>query len=165
MRRSWSGLALATLGGCLVYRGLRRAADGAGAPTPQFPHVPPPRTEEPLSREAPAAERDDQPPARTPPASPDEALRSEPDLQTAVPPLEDGPLTAQEQGEAEVIAYFHALERGGGQLPPYDPWRAVEDFCRAAGEVMRRRPGRSVRVNPARPLTTLADPVLAACAC
>ncbi len=50
------------------------------------------------------------------------------------------PLTAAEHAEAERIAYFYALDRGGGHLPPYDPALAHDEFCRAAVEVIARRP-------------------------
>jgi hypothetical protein len=54
----------------------------------------------------------------------------------AAPP--DG-LTPEEHAEAERLAKQYALERGGGQLPPYDKAQADEDFKRAAAEVLRRR--------------------------
>ena len=50
------------------------------------------------------------------------------------------PLTAAEHAEAERRAYFRALNRGGGVLPPYDAVLAVQDFCEAAGEVIQERP-------------------------
>ncbi len=36
-------------------------------------------------------------------------------------------------------AYGFALERGGGELPPYYPDAATGDFWRAAGEVRAQR--------------------------
>jgi hypothetical protein len=54
----------------------------------------------------------------------------------------EGQLTPAEHDEAKVLAYFHALLRGGGQLPPYDRVLAAEDFRRAAAEVVSKRPGR-----------------------
>jgi hypothetical protein len=46
------------------------------------------------------------------------------------------PLTGTEHENAQVAAYFLALERGSGALPPYDHERAVEDFCRAAERII-----------------------------
>jgi hypothetical protein len=51
----------------------------------------------------------------------------------------DAALTTEEHAEARRRAYFFALERGGGRLPPYDPGRAHDDFCRAAGQVIAAR--------------------------
>jgi hypothetical protein len=45
-------------------------------------------------------------------------------------------LTGVEHERAQVAAYFLALDRGGGILPPYDHERAVEDFCRAADRII-----------------------------
>jgi hypothetical protein len=53
----------------------------------------------------------------------------------------DGPLSAEERGEAERLAHLYALERGGGQLPPFDPALADQDFRQAAAEVVRQRRG------------------------
>ena|GEM_PF-6516970 len=46
--------------------------------------------------------------------------------------------TADEHGEAEVAAYYRAEHRGGGRLPPYEPAKAVEDFCWAVNMVIRQ---------------------------
>jgi hypothetical protein len=48
-------------------------------------------------------------------------------------------LTAAEHARARELAYQYALARGDGELPLYDPTRAAEDFCRAAGEIIRQR--------------------------
>jgi len=54
-------------------------------------------------------------------------------------------LTPAEHRRAQELAYQYAIERGGGIIPPYDLARVVEDFCRAAGEIIRqrRRPARA----------------------
>jgi hypothetical protein len=50
----------------------------------------------------------------------------------------------EEHAAARRRAYFLAMERGGGQLPTYDPDEMHDDFCKAAGLVtaMRRGPGK-----------------------
>jgi len=50
-------------------------------------------------------------------------------------------LTPDEHAEVQVAAYYRALERGGGWLPPYEPAQAVEDFCWAAERVLQQRVG------------------------
>jgi len=50
------------------------------------------------------------------------------------------PLTEVEHARVKVRAYFLAMNRGGGKLPPYDHAQAVGDFWKAAGEVIAARP-------------------------
>jgi hypothetical protein len=56
-------------------------------------------------------------------------------------------LSAAEHADARWRAYFFALERGDGTLPPYDAHQAEHDFLRAAGEVTseRRKSGEAVK--------------------
>jgi hypothetical protein len=48
-------------------------------------------------------------------------------------------LTPAEHAQAEVGAYFIALTRGDGQVPPYDRELAVADFLQAAGAIIALR--------------------------
>jgi hypothetical protein len=127
-RSSWLGLAMAAAGGYLAYRGLRpgtpteveSASEGwSGLESSEAP--------------APGENRGSEPEA----ALALEIVAVDESLPAAV--ALDGPLTMAEVQAAQEIAYFFALERGGGFLPPYDPWLAADDFCRAAGVVWRRR--------------------------
>jgi hypothetical protein len=53
----------------------------------------------------------------------------------------DGTLPPEEHVRALVRAYFFALERGGGVLPPYDRARADTDYWRALVEVRAAQQG------------------------
>lgn len=64
-------------------------------------------------------------------------------LVSAIAGASGGEFTAEEYTQAQLRAYWHALERGGGTLPPYDPGRALDDFHRAVSEVMAGRVGGS----------------------
>jgi len=126
LRRSWAGLTLAALGGYLVWHGLWREHHSQGpSTTPPLPF-----------QEGEAQEGADPNPVEMVETAEEELLAQAVDEEAS---WLDAPLSAEEHARAEVSAYFLALERGGGQLPPYDLGRAVEDFCRAAGEVMRQR--------------------------
>jgi hypothetical protein len=48
-------------------------------------------------------------------------------------------LTPEEHDEARSRAFYRSTHRGGGEIPPYDPTLAADDFCRAAGEIMSER--------------------------
>jgi hypothetical protein len=120
VRGSWSGLALAAAGGLLLSRGLTSVRS------------------EPIQAE-PSAGHD-----LVLPEGPDEDLVAGAPALLAPPqafghPANEAPLTEAEQAVARTRAYRHALERGGGRLPPYDAERAVDDFRRAAGEVVQER--------------------------
>jgi len=67
-------------------------------------------------------------------------LRKNPRFAHLAPLLKVGDaMTNNEHEEARRRAYFFAIERGGGKLPPYHPDLATGDFCRAAGEVRAQR--------------------------
>jgi hypothetical protein len=140
LRRRQAGLALALMGGYLVYRNLRRSS-GGGRRTGESPRPPTASDREELRGFA--AESFALGEAACATLAEAAEVRAEESsaeaLELAASLLAAQSLTPAEHHEAEVRAYFSALERGGGWLPPYDPWWAREDFCRAAGEVMRRR--------------------------
>ncbi len=138
LRGSWLGLTLAAAGGFLLYRGLtpslkpanRRplaTRDDSEKGHDGSPAVVPPPADGEL-REGQGRREHADPVAAAPPASFLEANRSE-------------ALTPEEHGEAETAAYYRALRRGSGRLPPYEHSKAVEDFCWAAGIVLRQRLG------------------------
>jgi hypothetical protein len=126
-RRSWFGLAAAALGGLLIYRGLTRVVSRNASPdSVGFTTAGAVPAEEPISPDA----------QLTPGQGTASQWVTLPAGQVAAlafhPWPGGGELTPAEHARAEVRAYYFALERGGGGLPPYDPAKAVEDFCRAA---------------------------------
>lgn len=137
LRGSWSGLAMACAGGFLVHRALSTPAlpaarRGTVAPREDAASAPEWAWEERFPS-LPEAERGHvASPAGLSPARGPEG---------AAVPWQGNELSPEEHAEAEVAAYFRALERGGGWLPTYDPERAAEDFCWAAGVVRDRRGG------------------------
>ena len=48
-------------------------------------------------------------------------------------------LTERENQLARELAYFKALERGNGELPEYDADSSVNDFAKAAEQIVSRR--------------------------
>jgi hypothetical protein len=115
-RRPWFGLTLAAAGSLWLYHGLTSPRRAPIPTNPDWqPAFPGPDEEETRFAVAPSAVL--------------EQSFGVPDL----------PLTAEEHGEARVRAYYHALNRGGGQLPVFDAEQAIGDFCRAAGEVIELR--------------------------
>lgn len=133
---SYRGLALAALGGFLLYRGLARPLREGAVPEyhVQFPDSALPHDEPKQTSRAVYT------PASTVTVSQMVAVSrpcEHPHTDRRVPST--APLTATEHAAAQVRAYFYALQRGGGQLPPYHPEQAAADFCRAAGELIRQR--------------------------
>jgi hypothetical protein len=47
-----------------------------------------------------------------------------------------GALSDEEHARATEGAFLYALQRGRGNLPPYEHERARDDFARAAGDVL-----------------------------
>lgn len=136
LRGSWLGLTLAAAGGFMLYRSLapslkptdrRRLPPQGDARSDWSPAVILPPADEDAQTQQAHEEYADVVTAASPPSFL-EAARSE-------------VLTPEEHCQAEVAAYYHAVERGGGGLPVYEYDRAVEDFCRAAGTVLRQRLG------------------------
>jgi hypothetical protein len=143
LRRSWSGLALAAAGGFLLSRGLARPErpvrrehavpfeDGAAVAEPEaVPFIVPPQEE---SSDAQVTESEPVSAVLAPPVP--SPWRNEEEVRSAA-------LTEEEHALARVAAYYHALHRGGGFLPPFDPWQADADFRRGAAEVIARREAR-----------------------
>jgi hypothetical protein len=138
-RRSWLGLTAAALGGLLVYRAFNRATRRPDVPPPESV-MPPPEANPSIrvGRPFAAAAGLIDPEAGH---APKIALAAvPPSAAVAVASTGDEELTPDEFARAQLVAYFHALHRGGGRLPAYDHDQAVADFCRAAGEI---RGGRS----------------------
>jgi hypothetical protein len=120
LRGSWPGLMLAAAGGFLFYKGLTAS-----------PVAPMDRGPLPKDKLQAGAGRARSPSVVLPPVESETRLGQ--DLEKAAdstapspPPISPGPalvrgeeLTTEEHAEAEVGAYYHALHRGGGLLPPY----------------------------------------------
>jgi len=137
LRGSWSGLALAALGGWLVYRGLSRSEE---QDTPhEIPEANEPATDLLEQQTTPLSVR-----AAPQPTLVEEALvtsAADVEMCTVVAITLDQveELTPEEHELARTTAYYFALERGGGNLPGYEYYRAMEDFCRAAAQILASR--------------------------
>jgi hypothetical protein len=59
--------------------------------------------------------------------------------QVPAPASRPTPLTAEEQARAREMAYYLALKRGGGRLPPYSLNHANGDYWEAAGTIVAQR--------------------------
>ena len=66
-------------------------------------------------------------------------------------------LTADEHARARETAYYLALKRGGGQLPPYRLNHANGDFWEAAGIIIAQRA--ASHLGPPTPVLDERDPV------
>ncbi|MBV9124067.1 MAG: hypothetical protein JO112_11970 [Planctomycetes bacterium] len=146
LRGSWSGLALTAVGGLLVWHALTRRE---GKTTPSERLLLGVRTS-PRKAENAKADRDLWPQAgrgKPVPQAEEKAValvevqQGSARTSVRITPWPTEELTPEEHAEARVLAYFHALERGGGSLPPYDSGAAAGDFRRAAGEVLAQRLG------------------------
>jgi hypothetical protein len=136
---SWPGGAVAAVGGLLVYHGLTRGGHFRRAT--HVPALPPPAVEEEVAEQpAPPAGLATEGPVG-PAAEPEPSAPSPVDNQAAPVASAYGTLPPEEHIRALARAYFLALERGGGILPPYDRAGADTDYWRALAEVRAAQQG------------------------